>query len=166
MDNDERTYAIIGAAMFTHSALGAGYLECTYQSALEIVFRRRGIPYEREVPIQIWFLGERLDGTFRADFQCFGDVLVELKAMPGIGRPEVSQLAHYLTATGRSLGLLINFGADSLQFQRVVARRSAKVGPYSTPNGLREEAERRELQRNRTVSEESEESQVPQTRAG
>ncbi len=165
MENDQRTYAVIGAAMFVHSALGPGYLEKTYQSALEVVFRRRAIPYEREVPIEIWFLGERLDGVFRADFQCYGDVLVELKAMPGLGRPEVSQLAHYLTATGRSLGLLVNFGADNLQFQRVVARKSARVGPYSTPRGLREEAERFELGLGSTISEESEESQVPRTGA-
>lgn len=161
MDDDPRTFAIIGAAMFTHSELGAGYLEMTYQSALEKVFRKRGIPYQREVPIRIWFLGEQLDGTFRADFVCYDEIVVELKAIPGLGRPEVSQLAHYLTATGLPLGLLLNFGADSLQFQRVVPRRSTKVGPYRTPGGLREEAERLELERSRSESGESAESPVP-----
>ena len=164
MIDDDRTYGIIGAAMLVHSELGPGYLEVTYQSALELVFRHRNFPHQREVPIAIWFLGNQLDGTFRADFQCYDDILVELKAMPGIGRPEVSQLAHYLTATGKPLGLLINFGADSLQFQRVLPRRSSRVGPYRTPGALREAAEHHEAILAQADSKESAESQVPHTR--
>lgn len=128
--------------MLVHQELGPGYLEVTYQSALQEVFRQRQIPHAREFPIAVWFMGKQLDGTYRADFECFDSVLVELKALPNIGRVEVSQLAHYLTATGRQTGLLLNFGAPSLQFQRVKPRVSKLCGPS---HAVRNDVERIEL---------------------
>lgn len=115
--------------MNVHRELGPGFLEVTYQHALALEFAALGIPFEREVPITLWYRGSRLGGVFRADFSCYDGILVELKALPGLGRSHVSQLAHYLAATGKPLGLLVNFGADSLQFQRVVPRRSKLAGP-------------------------------------
>jgi GxxExxY protein len=147
--------------MFVHQELTPGYLEITYQSALAAVFEHRKIPYRREVPIAVWFMGKQLDGTYRADFECFGDVLVEIKALPTIGRAEVSQLAHYLTATGKQTGLLLNFGSPSLQFQRVKPRRSTVSGPDSSP-AIRGEVERIELGMDPPLSIGSAQSQVPQ----
>ncbi|MEK6976303.1 MAG: GxxExxY protein [Candidatus Thermoplasmatota archaeon] len=132
MEPDQRTYSIIGAAMLIHRELARGLLEVTYQTALAEEFAARGIPFRREVPIEVWFRGKQMGGTYRADFECFGEILLELKAIPRLGRTEVSQLSHYLAATGRPLGLLLNFGGDSLQFQRVLSRRSTLVGPQRT----------------------------------
>jgi GxxExxY protein len=81
------------------------------------------------VPIAVWYRGTNI-GTFRADFEC-GGVLLELKALPFVGDAAVAQLAHYLTATGRPIGLLLNFGTPSLQVKRVLPRRSALAGPRS-----------------------------------
>lgn len=128
-ERDPRTYSIIGCAMRVHSELGPGFLEVTYQHALQLDFQAHGVPHAREVPIAIWYRGEKLGGSYRADFLCFDDVLVELKALPAVGRAEVRQLGHYLQATGCKTGVLLNFGADSLQFQRVRPRPSALTGP-------------------------------------
>lgn len=164
MDNDGRTYEIIGAAMLIHRELGKGYLEITYEDALEIEFEERRLPFAREVPIEVWFRGRRLGGVYRADFVCHDDVIVELKALPSLGRSEVSQLAHYLTATGRPLGILINFGADSLQFQRVIPRKSNLVGPRQTESAeLRLAAEQHEAERAHLDLPISAKSEVPRT---
>jgi GxxExxY protein len=129
VERDPRTYGIIGAAMQVHAELGPGFLEVSYQHALQLEFSARGIPHEREVPIAIWYRGQQLGGTYRADFRCHDDVLVELKALPAVGFAEVRQLAHYLRASGCQTGLLLNFGANSLQFQRVRPRKSEFAGP-------------------------------------
>jgi GxxExxY protein len=129
VDEDPRTYAIIGAAMQVHNELGPGFLEITYQHALQLEFEVLGIPNQREVPIGIWYRNVQLGGTYRADFLCYEDILVELKALPVVGKSEVRQLGHYLTATGTATGLLLNFGADRLQFQRVRPRKSVLSGP-------------------------------------
>jgi GxxExxY protein len=115
--------------MRIHAELGPGFLEVTYQHALQLELEASRVPHAREVPIAIWYRGLRLGGSYRADFRCFDDVLVELKALPAVGRAEVRQLSHYLCATGCKVGLLLNFGADSLQFQRVMPRRSGLSGP-------------------------------------
>ncbi len=115
--------------MQVHSELGPGFLEVSYQHALQLEFEARGIPHQREVPIAIWYRGQRLGGMYRADFRCHDDVLVELKALPVVGFAEVRQLAHYLRATGCKTGLLLNFGANNLQMQRVLPRKSELAGP-------------------------------------
>jgi GxxExxY protein len=127
LEPDPHTYAIIGAAMYVHRELGWSFREVTYQRALAAEFDARGIPYQREVPVAVWFRGKPI-GTFRVDFEC-RSVLLELKAQPFIGEAAVLQLAQYLATTGHSLGLVLNFGASSLQFKRVLPRRSSTAGP-------------------------------------
>jgi GxxExxY protein len=127
LEPDRHTYAIIGAAMYVHRELGWSFREVTYQRALAAEFEARGIPYQREVPVAVWFRGKPI-GTFRVDFDCKG-VLLELKAQPFIGEAAVLQLAQYLATTGNSLGLVLNFGASSLQVKRVLPRRSPTAGP-------------------------------------
>jgi GxxExxY protein len=125
------SYPIIGAAMRVHAELGPGLLEITYQRALALELTACGIPHRREVPVPIWYRGSNI-GTFRADFEC-SNVLLELKAVPFMGDAAVAQIAHYLAATGKPIGLLLNFGTPSLQVKRVLPRRSALCGP---PNSL------------------------------
>jgi|SRR5688572_22481875 len=118
-ENDPRTYAIIGAAMEVHRELGPGYLEVAYQRALALEFAARGIAFEKEASVPLAYKGQPLGVPFRVDFVC-GEVMVELKALPAVGRAERSQLIHYLKAAGHEVGLLVNFGTASLQFERVI----------------------------------------------
>jgi len=115
---DLQTYAIIGAAMRVHSELGLGFLESVYNESLEVEFLQRGIPFEREVALPVYFRDTLLKSSFRADFICFNTSIVEVKALRSLSGPEESQLINYLKAARLHKRLLINFGAKSLQFKR------------------------------------------------
>jgi GxxExxY protein len=120
MDHDQQTYAIIGAAMATHSELGDGFLEAVYQAALASEFERRGIPFQREVELPVHYKGQRLAVSYRADFLSYGAIVVELKAIERLTSRDAAQLLNYLKATGLRRGLLLNFGARSLECRRMV----------------------------------------------
>lgn len=117
---DPRTYAIIGAAMEVHRELGPGFLEAVYQEALTIELSVRGIPFQREVELPIAYKGKTLQTAYRADFICYDEVVIELKSIKQLGVIEEAQLLNYLKATGYQVGLLINFGAASLETRRFV----------------------------------------------
>ncbi|MBK8497795.1 MAG: GxxExxY protein [Flavobacteriales bacterium] len=119
-DRDPQTHAIIGAAMEVHTELGAGFLESVYQEALPREFILRGIVFAAEVELPIQYKGERLTTYFRADFICYGEVVVELKELKTLTGVEESQLLNYLKATGHERGLLLNFGSARLEVKRMV----------------------------------------------
>ena len=118
-DNDPQTYAIIGSAMTVQAELGSGFLEAIYQSALEKEFRLNDIPYEREKRINVYYKGEVI-GHYIADFICYNQIVVELKALTKLSGIDESQLINYLKATKLKRGLLLNFGAKHLQYKRFV----------------------------------------------
>jgi len=120
MNSDEQTFEIIGAAMAVHRELGHGFLEAVYQEALAIEFTDRGIPFAREVELPILFRGQRLNTGYRADFLCFDDIIIELKALDKLATREESQVINYLKASGKARGLLLNFGGRSLEQKRLV----------------------------------------------
>ena len=122
-EQDPDTYAIIGVAMEVHRELGCGFLEVPYQEALARELSEKAIPFAREVSLPIFYKGRPLDCLYRADFICFGAVIVELKAIKTIGPVEEAQLLNYLKATGHERGLLLNFGAASLQIKRMIRSR-------------------------------------------
>ena len=113
-------YNIIGAAMEVHKILGCGFLEAVYQEALELEFQYRKIPYEREVQLDIYYKEQLLKKHYQADFICYDDIIVELKALSALTSEHESQLLNYLKATGSKVGLLINFGNKSLEYKRMV----------------------------------------------
>ena len=117
---DPQTYAIIGAALEVHRVLGCGFLEAVYQEALAREFLIRGIPFKREVELPIDFKGERLAATYKSDFICYDDVIVELKALDRLGGIDKAQIINYLKASGHGRGLLLNFGASRLENERFV----------------------------------------------
>ncbi|MDP1606013.1 MAG: GxxExxY protein [Rhodocyclaceae bacterium] len=120
MSGDEQTFSIIGAAMFVHRELGHGFLEAVYQEALALEFSHRDIRFVREAELPILFRGQRLNTGYRADFICFDEIIVELKALEKLTTREDAQLINYLKASGKSRGLLLNFGNRSLEQKRIV----------------------------------------------
>lgn len=106
--------------MEVHRTLGPGFLEPVYQDALSIECALRGMPYSREVELPIHYKGKLLSTNYRIDFIMYHEVLVELKALALMTTREEAQIINYLKATGMTIGLLLNFGAKSLEFRRFV----------------------------------------------
>lgn len=119
-ERDAQTYAIIGAAMEVHRVLGLGFFEAVYQEALAEEFERRGIPFRQQVELPIVYKGKTLDTHYRPDFILFENIIVEIKALDALTSRERAQVLNYLKASGFHRGLLINFGARSLQYERLV----------------------------------------------
>ncbi len=117
---DERTYKIIGAAMEVHKELGCGFLEGVYQEALAREFKIQRIPYKLQPVVEIKYKGEPLNKTYQPDFTCYDEIIVEIKALSELSGIEEAQIINYLKATGLKVGLLINFGAKSLEHKRLV----------------------------------------------
>ena len=113
-------YEIIGACYEVHKELGCGFLEAVYQEALLREFQNRLIPFKKEATINISYKGEFLNKYYQADFICFDEVLIELKALSSLDSSHEAQILNYLKATGLKLGLLVNFGETSLKFKRVI----------------------------------------------
>ncbi len=118
----ELTGQIIGCAMTVHSALGNGFQEVIYQRALEIELADQDIPFSREHVMPIYYKGHNI-GTRRVDFLVGNVVCVELKAIIQLEDVHLAQAINYLEAYDLEVGLLINFGARSLEFKRVTNKK-------------------------------------------
>lgn len=118
MEHKELTHNIIGAAMEVHIILGNGFQEVIYQRALAIELTNRNISYSREHEMDIQYKGESI-GTRRVDFFVEDCIMVEIKAIINLEDVHLAQAMNYVEAYHLDIGLLINFGAKSLQFKRV-----------------------------------------------
>jgi GxxExxY protein len=118
--NDQETYTIIGAAMEVHRELGPGFLESVYQDAMELEFKERHIPYVREAAIQIKYKNQKINSSYRADFICYENVIVELKTVEKIDNIHYAQVLNYLKATGHTKSVLLNFKPSSLDYRRII----------------------------------------------
>ena len=127
MERDPQSRAVIGAAMEVHCELGFGFLDAMYQCALALEFQERTIPFKAEVSLPIRYKSKLLTCGYRADFVCFEDLLVETKAIAELTRVDDAQVINELKATGLERGLLLNFGAPSLQFKRLVLTASGNL---------------------------------------
>jgi len=114
------TFQIIGAAMEVHKNLGCGFLEAIYQEALELELILRKIPFVHQKILPVYYKEYRLNKEYVADLICFDEIIVELKALSKISGKEESQLLNYMTATKTKVGLILNFGAPSLEYKRMV----------------------------------------------
>jgi GxxExxY protein len=117
VEHEELTQRIIGCAMAVHRTLGPGFLESVYQRALTHELRKAGLAVEVESKLQVIYDGVVV-GDFCADMVVAGTILIENKAIQSLAPAHEAQVVNYLTATGIEIGLLLNFGADRLQFKR------------------------------------------------
>jgi len=104
--------------MAVHNELGHGFLEPVYHEALKIEFPIHKVVYQHEVQLPVFYKGQQLPTIYRADFLCFDEIIVEIKAIKELGKIEEAQLINYLKATHKPTGLLINFGGKSLEYRR------------------------------------------------
>jgi len=117
----DEVYSIVGCAIEVHKELGFGFLEAVYQEAMELELTQRRIPFEAQLPLAISYKGQLLRKEYNADLICYGQIIVELKALERLSGREEAQLLNYLKATGYRVGLLINFGnSPKLEWKRFV----------------------------------------------
>jgi GxxExxY protein len=128
MTIDELTYKINGCAMKVHNTLGNGFQEVIYQRCLAIELENAGIGFSREAEQTIYYNGIEV-GTRRADFVVGNTVIVELKAIINLEDVHLAQAKNYVVAYDFAIGLLINFGASSLQFKKVFNPKYNPVNP-------------------------------------
>jgi GxxExxY protein len=117
----DEVYQIVGAALEVYWQLGRGFLEPVYQEALEMELRRRRIPFEPQCRLTIHYKGAPLFKEYVADFVCFDQVIAELKACDQLIGADEAQILNYMKATGKRVGLLLNFGSRvRLEWKRYV----------------------------------------------
>jgi GxxExxY protein len=116
----ELTYRIIGIAMKVHKQLGPGFLEAVYEETLVIEFKKSNIPYENQIPIDIYYNSNKLKKKYRVDFIIDNKILVEIKKIGRLTKIDEMQMINYLKAANPKVGLLLKFGGASLQWKRIV----------------------------------------------
>jgi GxxExxY protein len=127
---DEITYFIIGCAMKVHNQLGNGFQEVIYQRCLAIELEKAGLSFVIEIEQDIYYDGIKV-GTRRADFVVEGKIIVELKALINLEDVHLAQAKNYVVAYDFPIGLLINFGAISLQYKKIY---NPKYPNYNSSN--------------------------------
>lgn len=116
----DETYKIIGLAMEVHKNLGKGFLEIVYKDALELEFQWANIPYTRERSFKIEYKETLLKRFYVADFVGYEKIIVEVKSQANIIDENYKQTINYLAVSKLTVGLILNFGEDSLTFKRVI----------------------------------------------
>ena len=125
MTIDELTYKINGCAMKVHNTLGNGFQEVIYQRCLAIEMKRAGLEFEREKEQKIYYDQFEV-GTRRADFVVENSVIIELKALTNLEDVHLAQAKNYVVAYNFPVGLLINFGATSLQVKKIYNKKHSQ----------------------------------------
>jgi GxxExxY protein len=121
----DEAYRIVGAAMDVYNTLGPGFLEAVYQESPSLEMKRRGIPFNEQHAIRLFYKGDPLQHTYVADFLAYDKIIVEIKAIKQLSPTEEAQLLNYLKASRLKLGLLINFGNPSnLEWPRRILSRN------------------------------------------
>lgn len=121
-DNDALTEKIIGAAYSVANILGFGFLEKVYENALAVELRGLGLKVEQQKSISVFYKGVTV-GDYIADLMIEDTVLIELKSVKTLSDIHKAQLLNYLTATKKSVGLLINFGSPRVEIKRVLSTK-------------------------------------------
>ena len=118
---EAETYAIRGACFEVYKEKGSGFVEAVYQECLAIEFELQGIPFVPQPRQQLDYKGRPLRGEFQPDFICYGEIVVELKALSALADEHRAQVHNYLKATRRRVALLVNFGHyPGVEIERIV----------------------------------------------
>ena len=117
----ELSYNVIGLAMEVHKTLGSGFLEKVYENSLMLLLHKENIKAQNQFPIDVYF-HDKIVGSYSADILVENKIILELKAVKKIKDIDRAQMINYLTATKKKLGIIINFGAKSLEFERIVSK--------------------------------------------
>ncbi len=117
LNHETLTRTILEAAFEVSNELGAGFVESVYEQALFMALRDKGIPAERQVAIKVFFRGE-LAGAFQADLTVADEIILELKAVKALLPEHQAQILNYMKASGKPVGLLINFGRPRVEWMR------------------------------------------------
>jgi GxxExxY protein len=137
LKHSELTDRIIGVFYDVYNELGYGFLECVYEESLLIALRQDGLTVDRQVPVPVWFRGNKV-GEFRADLLVEKRVLLELKSARMLEKAHEAQLLHYLKSTEIEVGMLLNFGSRP-QFRRLLfdnERKKIRVDPCESVAGV------------------------------
>jgi GxxExxY protein len=116
----EESFLIIGFCMEVHKILGKGFNEIIYKDAIEYEFKHNDIPFDREKEFDIVYKGITLPRKYNADFVVYDKIILEIKAIESITNSNIRQTLNYLAVSKYKLGLLVNFGEDSLVYKRIV----------------------------------------------
>ena len=119
-ERDPQTYAIIGAAMEVHRELGPGFFEPPYQESMEIELGLRGIAFQAQPKLTLYYKGREPKSYYKPDLICYEEVVVELKAQKCLTEKDESQIINSLKCARKRIGLLINFGEPSLVYRRFI----------------------------------------------
>jgi GxxExxY protein len=131
----DEVFKLVGLCMEIHRELGKGLDEVIYKDAFVVELQRAKIPFARELKYEVNYKGVILPHHYRADFVRWNKILFEAKAVEALTEAHVKQVLNYLAAAKLELGLLVNFGADSLEWKRVVLSRRDK--PKQLPEDFR-----------------------------
>ncbi len=116
----EESYRIIGLCMEVHGVLGKGYSEVVYKDALEYELSINQVPFSREKSYEIKYKDIILPREYNTDFVVYDKIILEAKAIENLTNGHIKQTLNYLAASKLKLGLLVNFGEDSLFHKRIV----------------------------------------------
>lgn len=120
MERDQRTHTIIGVAMEVHRIIGPGHLEAVYQECMEIEFDLRKIPFVSQPRLEIFYKNQKLQKFYVPDFIVYNELVVEIKAEKSLTSIDEAQLINSLIISRHKIGLLLNFGEESLRYKRFV----------------------------------------------
>ena len=115
----ELSYKVVGLAMKVHSKLGGGFLEKVYENTLALLLEKEGIPARQQAPVTVRFEGQSV-GDYFADILVDDKIILELKTVEKIADAHRAQVINYLCATGIRLGMILNFGKESFEYERLV----------------------------------------------
>ena len=116
----EEGFKIIGCFYAVYNSLGNGFLESVYMEALSKEFDKNEIPYSKEEKIEVYYKDEKLKKFFKADFLCYNDIIVEIKAEKFLSEASRNQTLNYLKASNHRVAYLVNFGSDKIYIKRFI----------------------------------------------
>jgi GxxExxY protein len=125
----QEVFKLVGFCMGIHRELDKGHDEVVYKDAFSVELKRAGIPFTREQKYEVNYKGVILPHSYNADFVVWDKILFEAKAVEKLADAHVRQVLNYLAVSKLELGLLVNFGADSLEWKRVVLTRRTSMHP-------------------------------------